>query len=238
MSVPVQPTRLEPRHMHVFEDAQAVAEEAVRRILEAAHQGLERRGRFIIVLAGGSTPQLAYERLGYSYTDWSRWHVFFGDERCLPRGDPGRNDTMAERVWLSQVPIPSTQVHSIPAELGPEHGARAYQAVLDSVSLFDLVLLGIGEDGHTASLFPGHRHVTATKVVAVRNAPKPPPERVSLSVEALSASRQVLFLVTGASKQEAVKQWQDGASLPVAQIRPNGAVAVLLDRAAAGRAAR
>jgi 6-phosphogluconolactonase len=223
-----------PLYWHVLEDAEAVAQEAARRALAAAEQAIDRRGRFRIVLAGGSTPERAYRLLAGAQADWGRWQVYFGDERCLPADHPQRNSVMAARAWLSFVPIPAVEIHSIPAQLGAEPAALAYRAVVEQALPFDLVLLGMGEDGHTASLFPGHDHSAGEWVQAVHHAPKPPPDRVSLGRAALSAADRVCFLVTGSGKREAVRRWRAGEPLPVAQVRGRSRTDVLIDRAAFG----
>src|SRR5690606_9201955 len=128
------------------------AAEAIRR---AAAQAIAARGRFAVVLAGGSTPRGVYARLAAADADWAKWHVYFGDERCRPAGHPERNDRMAREAWLDRVALPRQQIHPIPAELGADEAARRYAATLARLETFDLVLLGLGEDGHTASLFPG-----------------------------------------------------------------------------------
>ena len=114
------------------------------------------RGRFTIVLAGGNTPRGAYELLRAAPADWSDWQVYFGDERCTAADDAERNSRMAELAWLDHVAIPAGRIHEMPAELGPVEAAARYEEALVGVGRFDLVLLGIGEDGHTGSLFPGH----------------------------------------------------------------------------------
>lgn len=221
-------------HWQVLENAEAVAREAVRRILKAAQQAIAERGVFRIVLAGGRTPERAYGLLAASASDWSRWEVYYGDERCLPREDPERNSVLAARALLDHVGIPTSQVHAIQAHLGPLSAARLYGAVIENMLPFDLVLLGMGEDGHTASLFPGQQHPPGELVHAVFASPKPPPERVSLSAKALGHTRELLFLITGAGKREAVAAWRRGRALPVAGIHPGGRGEVLIDRAAFG----
>jgi 6-phosphogluconolactonase len=218
-------------HWRVFADGAALADEAVALIRASARAAIAARGRFRVVLAGGRTPLAIYARLATAEADWPRWHVYFGDERCLPRDDAGRNDTAIRDAWLNRVPVPAAQVHAIPAELGAEVAARRYADELAGVDEFDLVLLGLGADGHTASLFPGRPHADGD-VLAVHAAPKPPPERVSLSAARLSRARQVLFVVTGTDKRAAVHAWRAGADLPASAI--GGRAQVLLDAAAAG----
>ncbi|MBU3736328.1 MAG: 6-phosphogluconolactonase [Methylobacterium sp.] len=217
-----------------FESSEALRASACDAIIRAANAAIAGRGRFLIVLAGGSTPKGVYRMLREAATDWSKWHVYFGDERCLPAGHPDRNSTMAEDALLAHVPVPRGQVHRIPAELGGGAAADAYCATLQGLEDFDLVLLGLGEDGHTASLFPGHdwEHQPPRPAIAVSNAPKPPSDRVSIAASRLSRARAVLFLVEGAGKQHAVAQWKRGESLPVSAILPAGGVDVYLDAAA------
>jgi 6-phosphogluconolactonase len=169
--------------------------------------------------------------LGAATADWGRWHVWFGDERCTPREDARRNSLMAESAWLDHVAIPKLQVHEMPAELGPRAAAARYADDLASVGEFDLVLLGLGEDGHTGSLFPGHdlgRAATAPRVLAVFNAPKPPPDRVTLSARRLSEAAEVIFLVAGQAKRDAVQRWRAGASIPAGVITPAAGVDVFV----------
>jgi len=219
---------------HLFEGADAVAEEATRRILLAAEQAVAERGRFHIVLAGGGTPQSVYRRLAQFPAAWAAWRVYFGDERCLPADHPERNNVAATRTLLGQVPIPAQAVYAMAAELGPEAAAAAYAPLVARALPFDLVLLGMGEDGHTASLFPGHAVPDGHLVIPVHDAPKPPADRVSLTPAALTSAREVLILVTGASKREALAAWRDGADLPVARVARAAPALVLVDRAAAG----
>lgn len=224
---------------HPMPDAAALEDEAVARIGEAARAALAARPRFRIVLAGGSTPRNVYRKLVALPTDWTRWEVYFGDERCVPESDPQRNDRMAYETLLAHVPVVEAQVHRIPAERGASVAARSYERTIAEVDRFDLVLLGLGEDGHTASLFPGFDRagaVDAPSVLAVFDAPKPPAERVSLSAERLSRARRVLFLVTGESKRDAVRRWRAGEAIPAAAIRAADGVDVLVEAGLLGTA--
>lgn len=212
--------------------AEAVAQRARDRILQRAQAAITERGAFHLVLAGGGTPERCYRLLQHTPADWGQWHIWFGDERCLPPDHPQRNSRMASDALLDRVPIPRHQIHPIPAELGPTEAARRYRHEIAAALPFDLVLLGLGEDGHTASLFPGQRHPDDALVVPVTCAPKPPPERVSLNYPALQRSNWLLFLVTGAGKGEAVAAWRAGRPLPAARVRPQGPCEILLDAAA------
>jgi 6-phosphogluconolactonase len=208
--------------------------EARDRILAAANAAIARAGRFRIVLVGGNTPRDTYRLLRDADTDWSRWEIFFGDERCLPASDPERNSHMAEDAWLDHVAIPRDRIHAIPAELGAIAAAAAYARTLQGSGDFDLVLLGLGEDGHTASLFPGHDwgiDTDSADALAVLDAPKPPPQRVSLSAARLGRAREVLFLISGASKRDAIARWRAGDGLPARSITPTAGVDVLIDAA-------
>jgi len=217
----------------IFEDGQAVAEETVTRILAAADKAISERGVFKIVLAGGTTPGVAYKILKDQAADWSKWEIFHGDERCLPVDDSERNSLMANQLWLDHVAVADDMNHVIKAELGAEPGRDDYASVIDGKLPFDMVLLGMGEDGHTASLFPGHVNDTSETMHAVHNSPKPPPDRVTMSAATLGNTHELLILVTGAGKQEAVAKWKAGEALPVATINPPLAE-VLIDKAAWG----
>ncbi|MEQ1546775.1 6-phosphogluconolactonase [Methyloglobulus sp.] len=214
---------------HCLETSDQVAEAACKEILVAAKSAIAERGKFKLVLAGGTTPEKVYRMLSDSEADWANWWIYHGDERCLPVDHKDRNSVMAAQAVLDQVAIPKNQIFDIPAELGPEQGAIAYRQVVADALPFDLVLLGMGEDGHTASLFPGHQHNPDELTHAVYNSPKPPPERVSISANALGNSGQVTFLVTGANKRDAVKQWCSGVDLPIATIS-NDNMTIMIDR--------
>lgn len=231
-------TVAQPTRWHVATTRKALEAEALVRISSAARDACAHRGRFRIVLAGGETPRNVYRRLVALETEWTRWAVYFGDERCVPRGDAERNDRMAFDAWLDHVPIPRDAIHLIPAERGPVAGAEAYRRTLAGVADFDLVLLGLGEDGHTASLFPGAHDrgetVDAPDALPVFGAPKPPSERVSMSAARLGRSREVLFLVAGESKRDAVRRWRAGENIPAASVRCAAGVDVLAEGVAFG----
>jgi 6-phosphogluconolactonase len=214
---------------HHLANATAIAREAAARILKAADEAIAQRGIFRLVLAGGRTPEATYRLLAKADANWRRWHIYFTDERCLPPEHQDRNSTMAANVWLDHVDIPQQQIQIIPAELGPTEGALRYAAKIAAALPFDLVILGLGEDGHTASLFPGHVHPEEKLVVPVTNAPKPPPERVSLSAKALSRTRRVLVLVIGEEKRDAVARWKTGGDIPIARVTPSEPLETLLD---------
>jgi len=219
---------------HVFDSPEALTQAACDAIVQIAAEAIAGSGQFLIALSGGRTPSTVYQMLCQADTDWSKWHVYFGDERCLPPADGERNSLIAAQALLDHVPIPAQQVHPIPAELGAVDGAAAYCETLAGVGAFDLVLLGLGEDGHAASLFPGHTwdHTPPTPAIPVKHAPKPPADRVSLSASRLSDAHQVIFLVTGAGKRHAVSQWRSGANMPVKAIVPVNGVDVFVDAAA------
>jgi len=219
---------------HVMPDPAMLARVVAQRILELATAFLAGQGVFRIVLAGGTTPEAVYRLLAAATTDWSRWQIYFGDERCLEADHPGRNSVMAARSWLDRVPLPATNIHPIPAETGPEAAACSYRARVQEARPFHLVLLGMGEDGHTASLFPGQDHPESELVHPVHHAPKPPPDRVSLGFAALNDAEQVIILVTGANKQAAVEQWCSGAGLPVAGVHGHAGADVYIDADAWG----
>ena len=221
---------------HVHPDAEQLLDAALARLAQRAERAIAARGRCVIVLSGGATPRPLYAAAAHLDTDWSQWHVYFADERCLPAGHVHRNDTLAREVWLDRVAIPEHQVHPIPAELGPQAAAAAYRQTLVEAGPFDLVLLGLGEDGHTASLFPGHEpgaRPGSPDVLAVRAAPKPPPERVSLSALRLGNARVIELLVLGREKRHAVQRLRGGADVPVRQIASPAGIDVFLDEAAA-----
>jgi len=203
---------------HNLKSIESLRHQVCDEILQSAAEAIAARGKFTIVLAGGNTPRAVYRLLRDAQADWAHWHIYHGDERCLAPDHVDRNSLMARQAWLQYVPIPESQIHDIPANLGPLEGARDYAQTLKNVGSFDLTLLGLGEDGHTASLFPDHEIDNSADAVPVFNSPKPPAERVTLSQLRINNSRKVLFLVTGAGKQQAVDNWRKGIAIPAALI--------------------
>lgn len=201
----------------VHDTLEGLSMAVAQRIAQISAHAIGERGLFRIALAGGETPRRCYEQLRHALVDWKHVQVYFCDERCLPYGDAARNDTMAQEALLRHVAIPAGNVHAAIAERGARIAAMEYADIVEHALPFDLVLLGMGEDGHTASLFPGN---PATKqddtVVPVFNAPKPPPERVSLSMSALNGARAKIFLVAGEAKRAALKRMTHGDALPAA----------------------
>jgi 6-phosphogluconolactonase len=205
---------------HLFESQHDINHAALKAILDAASRAIKNYGSFSIVLAGGSTPKNIYALLAKQNADWVHWHIFINDDRCLPVDDNERNSKMVQEVWLNHVAIPKNQFYAIPAELGPIEGAKAYAEQIKDFGTFDLVLFGLGEDGHTASLFPGHVVDNSADVVPVFDSPKPPAERVTMSQNRLNNTHEALFLVTGKGKQEAVDNWRKGEAIPASLIAP------------------
>ena len=204
-----------PVNCKILPNAEDVAAQACRIIIAEAEAAIRERQLFRIVLAGGNTPQRTYEMLAGMAQNWNAWEIFWSDERCLPADHPQRNSRLAHSVWLSHLAIPARQIHAIPAELGAVRAAAEYTMQILDQQPFDLVLLGMGEDGHTASLFSTSSDHIAP-VIAVHGAPKPPSERVSLNFQTLRACRKQLVLITGAEKSPALFAWQQGANLPIA----------------------
>ncbi len=217
---------------HVYTDLDQLIEAVANGIMSEAARAISAAGRFLIVLAGGSTPRPIYARLVELNTPWHQWHIYFGDERCLRTGHPERNDTMIREVWLDKVSIPVDQIHAVPAELGASAGAKSYAQELASLGPFDLTLLGLGEDGHTASLFPGGPlgcQRGAPDVLAVHAAPKPPASRVSMSAARLTRSQSVQLIVTGEEKRAVLARLRDGADMPIRSVNPANGIDLFLD---------
>jgi 6-phosphogluconolactonase len=252
--------------IQTFPTPEALADAVARHIVSCAGEAISIAGRFTFALAGGSTPRAAYRRLATGdlahQLDWQRTHVLWGDERCVPPDDSQSNYRMATEALLDRVPIPAHQIHRIRGEDDPEQAAMEYErelrvllswehhphskrseepALSEAKGSLDLVLLGLGEDGHTASLFPGQAAVQETErwVVAVP-APTGNMWRVTLTPGVLNLAKNVTFVVSGASKAPRLEQVLEGPFtpdvLPAQAIRPlRGRLTWMVDEAAASR---
>ncbi len=219
----------------VFADADALVAALADALQAEAEAAIAARGVFRLVLAGGTTPLALYRALAERNAGDARWHIWYGDERCLPADHPERNSVMVESVWLAASRIPPENRRPIPAERGAPEAATIYAGWLHGVPDFDVALLGMGEDGHTASLFPGHElgaEPDSPDVLAVRNAPKLPPERVSLSAARLNRSNKIWLVVTGASKRDALMRWERCEALPVSVVHGRQETVAWLNAAA------
>jgi 6-phosphogluconolactonase len=237
--------------VEVYPDAVSLATAAAERFISLATLAVAKRGRFSVALAGGSTPKGMYALLATdkfaSSLDWSRVHFFWGDERCVPPVHPSSNYRMACESLLDHLPLSPVNVHRIHGEMEPEKAAQTYSDDLVAffaapLPSFDLVLLGLGDDGHTASLFPNSAVLWEEfRPVApvVAHYQGRPAHRVTLTPLAINGAHQVLFLVSGAVKAGIVREVLEGPSerYPAQMIRPvDGELTWMLDIAAAGQA--
>lgn len=212
---------------------------AARALAEALRASLRSSGKCRFALSGGATPRPVYEALAAEPgIDWRQVEVFFGDERCVPLDDPGSNGRLANEALLGRLQPPAGRVHYVQGAEPPAIAAREYEEALGNSPL-DLVLLGMGDDGHTASIFPDTVEEEPRRVVATRS-PVAPHDRVSLTTRALNEARAVIFLVAGAKKAERVAEVfaqfeADRPRLPAARVRPAGVWQWILDDAAAAR---
>jgi 6-phosphogluconolactonase len=238
-------TTAAPFENRIFEDAETLAHDGAEWLCALARASDR---AFSVCLSGGSTPRHLYERLAdpavASRFPWSRVHWFWGDERFVSHGDPDSNYKMARDAFLSRVPVPDDNIHAIPTEgLSPDQAAAAYETTLQRFygakildpkrSLFDVMLLGMGEDGHTASLFPGQSALEERHWVAKAIGPKSDP-RITLTYPALDSSHDAVFLVEGKEKRKMVARAKAGdRTIPAGRIRPTGRLHWFTDRAAA-----
>ena len=237
-------------HVAVYPDLDTISQQAAQYIVRVANEAIVTRGRFTIALSGGNTPKKLYSLLGSepyrSQIDWKLVDIFWSDERCVPPDSPDSNYRMAHEVLLSHIQIPAPQVHRMPADSpGRDAASLTYTQEMqhvfgtNGIPNFDLIQLGMGPEGHTASLFPHQPslHETERLVIPV-SVPKPPPDRLTFTPPILNAARNVLFLVTGADKADALHAVLEGEYNPdeyPAQIvrPPNGEVTWMVDTAAA-----
>lgn len=206
----------------IYTDAEAVAQAAADYLLQQITNCVAEKGLCHVVLPGGSTPARCLELLAEKPLPWENIHWYPGDERCLPVGHSERNDTMIKDKLLSQAENISKNFHPIPAELGPEQGAEKYAVLLDAIHGIDIVILGMGEDGHTASLFPGNVALeNKHSAVPVFDAPKLPLERVSIGLNVLRSAGERVVIATGKEKYKILQKIKEGSILPVALVEPD-----------------
>ena len=243
-----------PPTIRCFSDGDALASAALAFIIHAAQDAIAARGRFTIALTGGSSPVATYALLARTppgQIAWDKWEIFLGDDRFVPAGDDRSNYGQARRLLLDNVPVPAKNIHPIDTgAASPAAAATEYSETLRQVfgltdgaapPVFDLVLLGLGDDGHCASLFPHMPTLAVTDLWVVSTPPgtlPPPVDRVTLTYPVLNAPRQVLFLVSGANKAAPVFDILEGGASrevhPAAGIRPvSGTLTWMLDAAAA-----
>jgi 6-phosphogluconolactonase len=233
----------------IKEDPADLAHAAAKIFAVSARDSVSQNGRFIVALSGGSTPRLTHRILGQEpyvkEIPWEKTYLFWVDDRCVPEFSPANNYGTAKKDFLERVPIPLEQVHPMPVGAPPERGASMYQNELetffrrhgDELPVFDLIFLGIGEDGHTASLFPGQRALEEKEkwVVAVKGG-NPDLRRLTMTYTVLNRARQLIFLVSGKEKAAIVRAVFEPVEppFPAQKIRPvHGTLVWLLDRDAA-----
>jgi 6-phosphogluconolactonase len=229
-----------------------VAARVATLVSQAADAAITERGAFVLAIAGGSLVKMLGAMASMSNVNWEKWHVAWVDERVVPHSDPESNYGGALSAWLSKVPIPAAHIYAIDekaAATSAEAAAAEYERVLralpstilrlasDGLPRFDLLLLGFGPDGHICSLFPGHPLLTDASnrwVLPISDSPKPPPQRITLSLPAVNAARKVILVGTGEGKKEVVKaSLSPGCSLPCALIAESSQPLWLLDQPAA-----
>jgi 6-phosphogluconolactonase len=229
-------------HVSVHPTQEDAARETATRVETAAAAAERVRGAAHVSLAGGTTPRRAYELLGPLLADPGGVDWWFGDERCVPPDDPDSNFRLVRESLLAAAPIPPERVHRIRGEDSPAAAARAYEEELrrvmpadaTGIPVLDLALLGLGEDGHTASLFPGDPALDETEALVLPVvASKPPPNRVTLTLPMLRASREVVILATGAGKRDAVARILAGPDPATpASLLADATVTLVVDEAA------
>jgi 6-phosphogluconolactonase len=234
----------------IYPDYEKLSAAAANLFVECAQQAVDERSRFSVALSGGSTPKRVYELLASAtYRDlipWGAMHIFWGDERCVPMDDPRSNARMAWETLLEKVPVPARQIHPIDCSREPHNTARDYETILrnhfvSNLPEFDLIFLGLGEDGHTASLFPGTAVVDETdRWVAEVFVHGQDYHRVTLTLPVINQARVVVFLVSGDRKAKILSQVIDEKSdreiLPAQRVElQDGKLIWLADRAAASQ---
>ncbi len=238
--------------IHVFETKEEASEASARFLIRAAKEAVQREGRFSVALTGGSSPKILYQLLAAdpfrSQVPWEKTHIFWGDERSVPHDNEQNNARMSFKLLLDHVPVPPHQIHRMSGELPPGEAARQYGEILkkhfgEEAPQFDLILLGMGEDGHTASLFPGTPVLgEKDRWVAELFLKGQDMYRITLTAPLINQARQIVFQVFGENKAGVLKQVLEGPAqpekLPSQLIKPdNGELHWFLDEAAAGQIA-
>jgi 6-phosphogluconolactonase len=237
--------------VRIFKDLEELSVAATELFIEQAARSMAERGRFLVTLNGGSTPTRLFELLATDFRqklNWSRVHVFWGDERCVPPDDPGSSYGQAERTLLSRVQIPEANIHRIKGELGPAEASKDYALILKEFASppldwprFDLVYLGMGEDGHTASLFPGSPvDISEPTMPVTARYQDRPANRVTLTPIVFNSARMIAFMATGEKKAqtlaEVLSDRYNPNLYPAQRIQPaDGKLIWLVDEAAAGK---
>ncbi len=190
--------------------------ELVEVVKKISKETIEKNGIFNIVLSGGITPIPIYEKLRQIDTDWSKWHFWLADER-MPSIETQLNSDLIMKTWLNKIQIKSTNIHFIPVNKGIKYAVNYYNNEVKKIDYFDLTLLGIGEDGHSASLFPGHiigQFENSEDVLMVLNSPKAPKERITLSAKRLSLSKNIIYIAQGENKKNIIHLIMKGELFP------------------------
>lgn len=213
----------------VFDEFEQASRAAAEFIVDKMIEFIAQNGLCHVALPGGNTPALCLSYVAEKSLPWEKIHWYLGDERCYPAGHAERNDVMLDNQLWSRIK-PAT-IHRIPAELGPEKAAAFYRNVIDRLECIDIAFLGVGEDGHTASLFPDNKALADTdSVVPVFNSPKAPDQRVSLSLSTLNNARVRVVLASGKGKASIINRIKQHEALPINQI---GDINWFIDSAAA-----
>jgi 6-phosphogluconolactonase len=231
--------------IEVLDTPEAVTQRALQVVVDTIQASIQKQGRCSVALCGGSTPKALYAQLALRQdVPWAQVHFFFGDDRYVPHDHANSNFRMAEEVLFSKAPIPTVNIHPMPTAKNPEEDARAYAASLadyfgQESPHFDLILLGMGNDGHTASLFPGDQSLEATGAVTVaqprlsQEAIDTAPVRLTFTFSTLNQAHKVVFLITGKAKQAILAQIFKGeGEFPAGRVKPSGELLFLIDRAA------
>jgi len=221
--------------VYSFPDTSKLSDSLAEYILKAQRESIDKRGRFTVAISGGSLPKTLTALIGKPGIKWDKWHVFYADERVVPLNDPDSNHRLAKETLYSQVSIPLENIHAIDPDLldDLEELTDAYEKELirefaqretARFPIFDLILLGVGPDGHTASLFPGHELLSEEDrwVAYIEDSPKPPPRRITLTLPVINHASRIAFVATGAGKVQTLSAILDNPEqgLPASRVRP------------------